>query len=139
MSAGARDPIAAALGPLDDREPAHSLPRQPGPLLAGGKLDICLGPLPRPVVFGPVERGRAEPVRPGELWGVVYAQPALFGGVHEHQSTERPEGLPAERRGGLLVEDDHPAAGVSEFGSGHQAGEAGPDDHDVRVHAVRTA
>jgi hypothetical protein len=69
----------------------------------------------------------------------VYAQSALFGGVHEHQSAERPEGLPAKRRGGLLVEDDHPSTGVSEFGSGDEAGEAGPHDHDVRVHAVRTA
>ena len=69
----------------------------------------------------------------------MHAQPALFGGVHEHQPAERPERLPAQRGGWLLVEDDHPAAGVSELSGGHEAGEAGPDDHDVRVHAVTTA
>ena len=50
--------VAAALGPADDREPAHAPGVQPGALLAGGEGDVGLGPLARPQVL---RRGRSRP------------------------------------------------------------------------------
>ena len=72
-----------------------------------------------------------------ELVRVLDPQPPLLRAVDEEQPAERPERLAAERRLRLLVEQDHPPAGVGQLGGGDQAGEPRADDDDVRVH--RTA
>ena len=124
--------VAAALGPADDREEADALLLEPGALLPRGELQVGLGPLARPVVLGAVEPGGAEPVLPGQLEGVVHAQPALLRGVDEEQPAEGPPGLAAEGCLGLLLEQDHPLAGVGEFRGGHEAGQPRPHDDDSR-------
>src|SRR3712207_8398363 len=53
--------VAAALGPLHEREPAHALGVQPRALLAGGEVDVGLGPAARPEVLVAVEGRRAHP------------------------------------------------------------------------------
>ena len=130
-SCRAGGPVAAALGPADDREEADALLVEPGPLLPGRELQVGLGPLPRPVVLGAVEAGGAEPVLPGQLERVVHPQPALLRGVDEEEAAEGPERLPAEGRLGLLVEQDHPLAGVGQLGGGDQSGQAGAHDDDI--------
>jgi hypothetical protein len=45
-------------------------------------------PLPRPVVFLPVERRGAEPVLESQFVTVVNAQTALLGAVNEEQAAE---------------------------------------------------
>ena len=126
----------AALGPAHDREePVAHLP-QPGPLLPRGEVHVRLGPLPRPVVLGAVELRRAEPVLQRQVQGVLDAHPALLGAVDEEQAAERPERLPAQRLLGLLVEQQHPPAGVRQLGSGGQPGEAGSHDDGVGVHVT---
>ena len=84
----ARQGILATFGPADDGKPAHADRMEPGPFLAGGKLQVRLGPLPRPVIFRSVKTGRAEPVLPGEVQGIVNAEPTLLGGVDEEETTE---------------------------------------------------
>ncbi len=126
--------IAAALGPADDREPAHAHGVQPRPLFAGGEIDIGLGPLARPVVLVAVEAGGAEPVLQGKLARVADAKPALLGRVHQHQPAERPKRLASEGGFRFLVEQDHLLAGVGELGGGGQTRETGADDDYVRVH-----
>ena len=138
--AGGRGP--AALGPADDGEEAHAHRVQPRALLAGGPLDVGAGPLAAPAVLvGAVEAGAGGPVGPGEVERVAHAQAALLGAVDEEEPAERPPRLPAERRLGLLVEQDHPASRVGELGGGDETGQAGPDDDDVGVghagHRVR--
>ena len=125
--------IPAALGPPRGREEAHPLVVQPLALLARGELDVRLGPLAGPAVLGAVEAGAAQPVLERELGGVLDAGPALLGAVHEEQAAERPEGLAAERRLGLLVEQDHAPAGVGQLGRGDEAGQPTADDDHVRV------
>ena len=127
--------VAAALGPAHVGQEAHALRVQPRALLARGEVDVGLGPAARPVVVGPVEAGGAEPVLPGQLARVADARPPLLGAVDEEQAAEGPEGLAAERRLGLLVDEDDAPPGVGELGGGHEAGEAAPDDDDVGVHA----
>ena len=121
--------VAATLGPADVGNQAHALGVQPRALLAGGEVDVGLGPAPRPLVVRPVERGGAEPVLPGQLAGVLDPHPPLLGTVHQEQAAERPERLATQRRLGLLVEQDHPAPGVGELGRGDQPGEP-TSDHD---------
>ena len=112
---GARDPVSAAFGPLDDREPAHTLACQPGALLTGGKARH----MPRPTAWASSPPGRSNAAEPSQSARARSGSRARAGGavrgVDEHQPAERPERLPAQRRGWLLVEDDHPAAGVSEL------------------------
>ena len=79
-----------------------------------------------------VELGRALPVLPGELGGVLDAHPSLLGAVDEEQATERPPGLAAEVVAVLLVEDQHPLAREGELVGHDEAREAGADDDDVR-------
>ena len=129
----AKGPIAAALGPAHDRKPAHPLLVQPRPRLAGGKGDVGLGPLPRPVVFLAVEAGRPHPVVKRELVRVFHAQPALFGRIDQEQAAERPERLAAQALLGLLVDDDHPLAGVGQLGGGDQTGQAAAHDDHIGV------
>ena len=132
---------APSLRPADDREEVHSLRAQPRPFLAGGEGDIGLGPFARPVVFGPIESGRDHPVLFRPLLRVANPKPALLRGVDEKEAAERPEGLPAQPRCGLLFEQDHAAARLRELRRGDQSGEAGADDDDVRAvtHSDRQA
>ena len=57
--------VAAALGPADVGQEAHALRVQPRALLAGGEVDVGLGPAPRPLVLrrGRSRRCRASPAR----------------------------------------------------------------------------
>ena len=123
--------LAAALGPADVRQEADALRVQPRPLLPGSPVDVGLGPAARPLVLGPVEPGRAEPVLPGELARVPDPHPALLGAVDEEQAAERPERLAAERLLRLLVDEDHAAPGRCQLRGGDEPGEAGPDDDGV--------
>ena len=108
--------VAAALGPADQREPAHPQRVQPGPLLRRGEVDVRLGPPVRPVVLAggvidpAVEAGAAEPVLPGQLAGVLDAQAPLLGRAHQEQAAEGPERLTAQVRLGLLVQQQYPPA-----------------------------
>jgi hypothetical protein len=128
--------VAAALGPADHGEEPNALGVQPRALLAGREVDVRLGPLAGPtvLVIQPVEAGRAEPVLPGEVAGVLDPHPPLFGGIDEHQPAERPECLPAERRLRLLVEQQHLLARIGQFGGGGQPGQPRSDDDHVSVH-----
>ena len=126
--------VAAALGPADVREEAHALVVQPRALLAGGEVDVGLGPAPRPLVLGAVEPGRAQPVLPRQLARVVDPHPALLGAVDEEQPAEGPERLAAQRCLGLLVDEDHPPPGVGQLGGGDEARQAGPDHDRIGVH-----
>lgn len=85
------------------------------------------------MVLDPVEPGRAHPVLVGEVEGIAHAEAALLGGVHQEQPAQRPECLPSEVLLGLLVDDDHPLAGIRQFGGGHEPGEAGPDNDRIRI------
>ena len=109
------------------------MPVQPGALLAGREVDVGLRPAARPLVLGPVEARRAQPVLPRELARVADAHPPLLGAVDEEEPAERPEGLTTERALGLLVDEDDPAARVGELGRGHEAGQSAADDDRVRV------
>src|SRR5436305_12010756 len=70
--------IATALRPADDGEDAQALRAQPGALLARREIDVSLGPAARPMIFGAVESGRAEPILQREFARVVDAQAALL-------------------------------------------------------------
>lgn len=130
---------AAALGPADDREPAHPLLVEPGPLLPGGEVHIGFRPLVRPVVLptgiggAPVEAGRALPVLPRQLTGVLDPHQPLLGRVDQEQPAERPERLPAQIGLRLLVEEQHLAPGVHEFRRRDQPGQPAADDDHIGV------
>ncbi|BDZ63154.1 hypothetical protein GCM10025877_00920 [Agromyces mangrovi Wang et al. 2018] len=120
---------AAALGPADDREEADPALAQPRALLAGGELEVGVGPPTSPEVVVAVESGRPVPVLTGQCERVVHAHRALFGRVDEEEPAERPPGLTAERRLGLLFDDDDAAPLLGELGGGDETGETGPH-HD---------
>ena len=126
--------VAAALRPADVGHELHAHPGQPRALLAGGEVDVGLGPAPRPLVLVAVEARGAEPVLPGELVRVLDPQPALLGAVDEHQPAQGPERLAAQRGLRLLVEEDDLAAGVGQLRGGDEAREPRSDDDGVRVH-----
>src|SRR3712207_9310424 len=96
--------VAAALGPLHEREPAHALGVQPRALLARGEVDVGLGPAARPEVLVAVEGRRAHPVLQREVVRVAHPQAPLLGRADQEQAAERPERLAAERGLGLLVD-----------------------------------
>ncbi len=129
-------PEVAALGPADGRQQGDAMALQPGPLLAGGELDVGASPAHRPgvLVLQPVELRAAAPVVPGEGEGVLDAEAALLGRVDEEEPAEGPERLAAEVGGVLLVDQGHAPAPAGEFVRRDQAGEARSDDDDVRVH-----
>ena len=106
--------VAAALGPADVGQQPHALGVQPRALLAGGEVDVGLGPAPRPRVLarGRSRRCPASPARPARAsrW---MPQPALLGAVDEEQPAEGPERLAAERRLGLLVDAGSPGVPAS--------------------------
>ena len=126
-------PIPAALGPPDDRKPAHPLLVQPRPCLTRGKGDKGFRPLPRPEVFLAVKAGRPHPVVERELLRVLHPQPTLFGSIDQEQAPKRPESLAAQALLRLLVDDDHPLAEVGQLGRGNQTGQAAPHDDHVGV------
>src|SRR6266487_3706521 len=70
--------VPAALGPAHQGEEAYALGMQPGPLLAGGEVDVGRRPLPGPGVLGPVEPCGAHPVLQGQLTGVLDPHSALL-------------------------------------------------------------
>ena len=70
--------ISTALGPADNRKEAHALRMKPGAFFAGGEGYIGFRPKARPIVFRPVEAGRAEPILQRKLMGIADAQPTLF-------------------------------------------------------------
>jgi hypothetical protein len=123
--------IAAALGPPDDRKPAHSLLLQPGAHFTRGKSHVALGPLPRPEILGAIKTGGADPVGKREVVRVFDSKPALLGRIDHEQPTERPERLAAQVLFGFLFDHDHSLAGVGNLRRGNQAGEAGADDDHV--------
>ena len=123
MSAGV---VATALGPAHQWEDLQATVPSQGPLLAGGEIDVRVRPLLGPVVLGPVESGGAQPVPQGQFVAVADAHAALFGAVdEEQQAAERPEGLPAEVGGVLLLDEQHPLATFHQFTGGDQTGQAG--------------
>ena len=79
-------------------------------LLAGGEVEVRLGPLARPEVLVPVELGRTHPVLRRELEAVLDAHPALLRAVDEEEPAEAPEGLAAEGLLALLVDEHDPLA-----------------------------
>ena len=123
---------SAALGPADHRKPAHALRVQPGAFLAGGEIDVGLGPFARPEILRAVEAGGPHPVLQRELAGVADLQPALLGRIDEEQPAEGTPRLPAKRLLGLLVDDQHALAGVGELGGRDQPRQAAADNDDVR-------
>ncbi len=125
--------VAAPLGPADQREGAQPAFPQPAALLARREVDVGVRPLPWPVVLGPVETRGAQPVLQRQLVAVADAEPALFGAVDEEQAAERPERLPADVGGVLLVDDQDAAAAFGQFTGGDQAGQAGSDHDDISI------
>ena len=69
---------------------------------------------------------------------VADAQPPLLGAVDQEQPAERPERLAAERRLGLLVDQDDAPAGVGQLGGGDQPGQPAADDDRVVGVGART-
>ena len=149
----ARDGVAVAgggavtaLGPPDDREEGDTVAGQPLALLTGSPVDIGPGPLAAPVVRPGRAIGLGQsipacaalPVRPGQVGGVLDAQPALFGAVDEEEPAEGPEGLATEVGFVLLVDEDHRAPGRGDLVGRDQTGQASSDDDDISVHAART-
>ncbi len=135
---------AAALRPADHRREPHALRPQPVALLPRRPLDVGAAPARRPVVLGqnavePIPARRALPVLPGELERVVHPEPALRRRVDEEDAAERPERLPAEVRGVLLVEEDDPPARVEELADGDEPGQPASDDDRVRVHPTSSS
>ena len=123
--------VAAALGPPHQREDLQAPGAQPAAFLPCGEIDVGMRPLPRPVVFLPVERRGAEPILQSEFVTVADTESALLRAVDEEQTAERPEGLPAEVGAVLLIDDQHPLPAVHHLAGGHQAGQARPDDDDI--------
>src|SRR5207248_11112578 len=70
--------VAAALRPAHDREDANAVLMQPGAFLARRKGDVGLSPLPRPLIFRPVEGGCRHPVVQRELMGVANSKSPLL-------------------------------------------------------------
>src|SRR5690625_7755233 len=70
-----------ALGPAHDREEAEPHRSQPGTFLPRSELQVGLRPAARPVVLGPLEAGRSQPVLAGQIQAVAHPQPALPRGA----------------------------------------------------------
>lgn len=130
----------AALGPADHRREPHPALPQPRQGVARGELDERPAPAHGPRVLGqvavqPVPARGALPVLPREVDRVPDAEPALHRAVDEEDAAERPPGLAAEVRRGLLLDEDHPSPGPHELVGGDQPRQAAAHHDDVRVHA----
>ena len=90
-------------------------------------------PFARPVVLRPVESRGAQPVLKRQLVAVADAESALFGAVDEEQPAERPERLPADVGGVLLVDDQDATAPLGQFAGGDKSGEPGSDHDDISI------
>ena len=125
--------VAATLGPADHgKNPvAHGL--QPATLLARGEGHIGFRPFARPVILLAVESGGAEPILQSEIVRVLDAEPSLLGRIHQKQAAERPERLPAEILFAFLIDDDHPPAGIGQFGRGHETRKPRANHDHVRI------
>ena len=127
---------AAAFGPADIRHQAKPQIVQVLTLVARCELDVRLGPLTRPVIFAlTVESGCAHPVLHCQLEGVLDAESALLGAVHEEESAERPKCLRAEVGSVLLFHDKDFAARARQFVGGDQSRQPCPDNDDVSLFA----
>ena len=62
-----------------------------------------------------VEARGAHPVLQCEIVGILDAEPALFGKVHQEESAERPKGLSAKALLAFLVDDDDALAGICDL------------------------
>lgn len=136
-------PPGAPFRPAHVEQEPHA-PRLEVPLhVVGREVDKGLGPLPRPVVLLlPVEGRRVEPVAHGELARVPDAQAPLLRAVDAKYAAQRPEGLPAQVRGVLLVDDDDRDVVAGELEGGDEPGQAAADDEDglwflIRRHEKR--
>ena len=130
MAAGV---VAAALGPADERKGLQPALSQPAALLPRREVDIGVGPLPRPVVLGPVETGGAQPVLQRQLVAVVDAESPLLRAVDEEQPAELPERLTTDVVGVLLVDDQHAAPAFNQLTGGDQAGQPGTHHDHISV------
>ena len=106
---------------------------QPGPHLAGCKINEGLGNLARPKILGPVELRRAKPVLPGKIAAVPDAEAALFRCVDHEETAKRPPCLTAKEIAALLFENDDALARIGEFGRSGEAGQSATDDDCVRL------
>ena len=76
-----------------------------------------------------VEARGPHPVLQCEIVGILNAEPALLGRVHQEESAERPKGLSAKALFAFLVDDDDALAGVCDFGCRDQSRQSAAD-HD---------
>ena len=120
--------VSAALRPADHREELDAECAKPLALLCGGKLEVRLRPLLRPVVFIAVEAGASEPVLAGESRTVLDTHTALLRRIDEKKSAERPPGLATETGLWLLVDDRDMLASIHELRGGDQASDTRTDD-----------
>ena len=97
---------------------------KPCPLLTGSERDVRFCPPAGPVVFFAIEAGGPEPVLPCQIVRVADAHSSLLRRPYEKKSAERPECLTAETLARLLVEQDHPLAGIGKLTRGNEAGES---------------
>src|SRR6185437_5920497 len=125
--------IAAALGPADHRENTVSHRAQPAAFLACRESHIGFRPAPRPQILVAVEAGRAHPVLQCEIKTVLDAEPALFRGVDQKQSAERPKRLATKALFAFLLDDEDAFAGVRDFGRGDQPRQPATDHDHVRI------
>ena len=130
--------VAASFGPADDREEPHAPLAQPCPLLPRGEVHVGLGPSPRPQIrrvraVEAVKACAALPVLPGQVDGILDADPALLRRIDKEQPAEGPERLPADVLLGFLVNEDDRAAAVEQLAGGDQAGQPGPHHDDVGI------
>src|SRR5262245_13870261 len=123
--------LGSTFGPAHGREPAEALRVQPPPHLAGGEVDIGLGPPPRPPIVLAIETCRRDPVAHRELMRVANAEPALFRRIHHEQTAERPERLAAKALLPFLIEEEDMAPGIGRLRSSDEPGETGADDDHV--------
>ena len=107
--------------------------RQPGSHLTRGKRDVCLGPLPRPVVLGPIKARRPQPITEGQVIRVFDSKPALLGRINHEQTTQRPECLPTKVLFALLLDHDTSVASLGDFRGRDQPGEPATHHNHVRL------
>lgn len=73
------------------------------------------------------------PVLQGEFVGVLDAEAALLGRIHQKQSAERSECLSAQILLTFLIKKDDALARIGDLGGRNQPGEARANDNDVRI------
>ena len=76
---------------------------QPRAHVAGGELQIGLGPLPRVIVLGAIKLRAARPIPPRQIEAVANAHAALLGRVNHEETAQAPMRLTTEEMGRLLL------------------------------------